>query len=419
MENRRIRIGIIGGGLAGASIANSLSRIPSIAIDVFEAAPEFSERGAAVGLALPSQRALQELLEDAKETLRKAQSVPIASSRFMLGSGPHAGTVVVDFGDAEKFGAPELIVHRASLLRELLAPLPESILHPNKKMISIVKTDAGVKVYFADGTDYEFDAVIGADGVFGTVRDHVLADEAKQYSASPAGFWDCRVLVPFEKAKAVLGEDLFKLDRQYGWAGDGAFLLHDVLENGTVVHCVISAVEHESPPDRKHKLTREFLNKTLANWLDGPIASGIIDLVLEQDDPRGYSEWEHKATPTYARGRVCIMGDAAHASTPFQAAGAGQAFEDGMILSALLGHISSPDDIEAAFKVYDEVRRPRCQRVIDSSRGTGLIMCGRSEAGLDPEKILQAVAPRWDFLNLDLKSYVQEAVQKLDERLGA
>lgn len=140
---------------------------------------------------------------------------------------------------------------------------------------------------------------------------------------------------------------------------------------------------------------------------------------MEQDDPRGYSEREHKATPTYARGRVCIMGDAAHASTPFQGAGAGQAFEDGMILSALLGHISSPDDIEVAFKVYDEIRRPRGQRVIDSSRGTGQIMCGRSEAGLDPGKIVQTVAPRWDFLNLDFKSYVQEAVQKLDERLRA
>lgn len=113
------------------------------------------------------------------------------------------------------------------------------------------------------------------------------------------------------------------------------------------------------------------------------------------------------------------MGDAAHASTPFQGAGAGQAFEDGMILSALLGHISSPDDIEVAFKIYDEIRRPRGQRVIDSSRGTGQIMCGRSEAGLDPGKIVQAVAPRWDFLNLDFKSYVQEAVQKLDERLRA
>uniref|UniRef100_A0A8H7K438 FAD-binding domain-containing protein n=1 Tax=Bionectria ochroleuca TaxID=29856 RepID=A0A8H7K438_BIOOC len=286
-------------------------------------------------------------------------------------------------------------------------------------MTSIVPSDTGVKVYFADGTDYEFDAVIGADGVFSTVRDLVLSDESKQYSASPAGFWDCRVLVPFEKAKMVLGEELFKLDRQYGWAGDGAFILHDVLENGTLVQCVISAVEDESPRDRKHLLTREFLNKILASWLDGPIASGIIDLVMEQDDPRGYSEREHKATPTYARGRVCIMGDAAHASTPFQGAGAGQAFEDGMILSALLGHISSPDDIEVAFKIYDEIRRPRGQRVIDSSRGTGQIMCGRSEAGLDPGKIVQAVAPRWDFLNLDFKSYVQEAVQKLDERLRA
>ena len=140
---------------------------------------------------------------------------------------------------------------------------------------------------------------------------------------------------------------------------------------------------------------------------------------MEQDDPRGYSQWEHKATPTYARGRVCIMGDAAHASTPWQGAGSGQAFEDGMILSALLGHISSPDEIDAAFKVYDAVRRPRGQRVIDSSRGTGEIMCGESEAGLDPGEIMQALAPRWGFLELDFKSYVQEAVRKLDERLRA
>ncbi|CAH0044706.1 unnamed protein product [Clonostachys solani] len=418
MERRRIRIGIIGGGLAGASIANSLSRLPHIAIDVFEAAPEFSERGAAVGLSPNSQLALQELLEDSREALKKAKSVPIASTRLMVGSGPNAGNLLMDLGDAAKED-PELIVHRASLLRELLAPLPESILHPNKKMTSIVSTDTGVKVFFADGTEYEFDAVIGADGVFSIVRDYVLSDKSKQYSASPAGFWDCRVLVPFEKAKKALGEDLFKLDRQYGWLGEGAFIMHDVLENGTLVQCVISGVEDEPPSDRKHTLTRDFLNKALANWLSGPIASGVIDLVMEQDDPRGYSQWEHKATPTYARGRVCIMGDAAHASTPWQGAGSGQAFEDGMILSALLSHISSPGDIEAVFKVYDAIRRPRGQRVIDSSRGTGEIMCGKSDAGLDPGKIMQALAPRWGFLELDFKSYVQEAVHKLDESLSA
>lgn len=184
----------------------------------------------------------------------------------------------MDFADMES--DPELIVHRASLLRELLAPLPEEILRPNKKLVSIVPdaNGAGVKVLFADGTESQFDAVIGADGVFSVVRDHVLDDADKRSSASPAGFWDCRVLVPFEKAKITLGEELFELDRQYGWLGDGAFIMHDVLENRTLVQCVISAIEKESPDDRKHILTKELLINTLGSWLNGPIANGVIDV---------------------------------------------------------------------------------------------------------------------------------------------
>lgn len=110
------------------------------------------------------------------------------------------------------------------------------------------------------------------------------------------------------------------------------------------------------------------------------------------------------------------MGDAAHASTPWQGAGAGQAFEDAMVLSALLGHSASPSDVEAAFKAYDELRRPRCQRVIDSSRGTGEILCGKNpDAGLKLEKLAQALAPRWAFLGLDHKTYIQEALTKFDK----
>lgn len=81
-----------------------------------------------------------------------------------------------------------------------------------------------------------------------------------------------------EKAKATLGEDLFELDRQYGWLGSGAFLLHDVLEDGKMVQVIVSAVEREPPKDRKRPLTRELLQTTLKDWMDGPIAQGVMDV---------------------------------------------------------------------------------------------------------------------------------------------
>lgn len=128
-----------------------------------------------------------------------------------------------------------------------------------------------------------------------------------------------------------------------------------------------------------------------------------------------YSQWEHKVTSTYANGGVCIAGDAAHATTPWQGAGTGQAFEDAMILGALLGEIKLPAEICYAFKAYDAVRKERCQQVIDSSRGTGLIMCGQNpDAGLDPEKIRDLLAPRWGFLyGIDLDTYKDEALIKM------
>lgn len=137
--------------------------------------------------------------------------------------------------------------------------------------------------------------------------------------------------------------------------------------------------------------------------------------MLDQPDPQAYSQWEHKSTSTFANGRVCIAGDAAHATTPWQGAGAGQAFEDALILGTLLGEVKHPSDIAQAFRAYSEVRRDRCQRVIDSSRGTGRIFCGQDpEAGLEPDKMMGLLAPRWGFISgIDFDAYRKEALARM------
>lgn len=148
----------------------------------------------------------------------------------------------------------------------------------------------------------------------------------------------------------------------------------------------------------------------LTRWCAG-------QLILDQPDPQAYSQWEHKSTSTFANGNVCIAGDAAHATTPWQGAGAGQAFEDALILGTLLGEINSPAGIAHAFQAYSHVRKERCQRVIDSSRGTGQIFCGQNpEAGLEPDKMMGLLAPRWGFIGgIDFDDYKKEALARMKE----
>jgi hypothetical protein len=115
--------------------------------------------------------------------------------------------------------------------------------------------------------------------MFSTVRGYVLQDAtAHNYAAKPAGFWDCRNLVPIEKAKSVLGEGYFYQNRQHSWIGDGGFMMHDIVEGGKLVHCVISGVETSPPSDRKSRLSKERLTNLFNGWLDGPIAPGMIEV---------------------------------------------------------------------------------------------------------------------------------------------
>lgn len=80
----------------------------------------------------------------------------------------------------------------------------------------------------------------------------------------------------------------------------------------------------------------------------------------------------HPDTPTYYKGQICLLGDSAHASSPSQAAGAGQGLEDALILSRLLGMVEIPRQIETVFKIYDSIRRPRAQGIVKGSLDVGV-----------------------------------------------
>ena len=170
-------------------------------------------------------------------------------------------------------------MNRAPLLQTLLSLLPGDILHAGKRVRYVEQTEIGVIVAFEDGTDAQFDAVIGADGIFSSVRNHVVGDEAERHAASPAGWWDTRHLVPFDKARAALGDESFRVDRQYAWLGDGAAMLHGIVENRTMVQCIIAVIDKSFSTDRKRPVTRQVLTDALPeSWSEGTVARGMVEV---------------------------------------------------------------------------------------------------------------------------------------------
>ncbi|TVY45272.1 6-methylsalicylic acid decarboxylase [Lachnellula subtilissima] len=92
--------------------------------------------------------------------------------------------------------------------------------------------------------------------------------------------------------------------------------------------------------------------------------SSTVNFQRLMENPDVWALFDHPPAPNYYKGRLAILGDAAHASTPHQGAGADQAIEDAYILTHLLGKVNSLEDIEDAFRAYDHVRRPRTQKVV-------------------------------------------------------
>jgi salicylate hydroxylase len=83
-ESRKIQVAISGGGLVGAAIALALYKQPYIELNVYESAPEFSEKGLAIGMAINAQRALSKLVPDVDEMFQRAGAITMNSTRIML-----------------------------------------------------------------------------------------------------------------------------------------------------------------------------------------------------------------------------------------------------------------------------------------------------------------------------------------------
>lgn len=225
----------------------------------------------------------------------------------------------------------------------------------------------GVTVTFSDGTFTRVSALIACDGIKSLCRKIVLGQDSLEAEPVFAGEYAYRTLLDRSLANEILTPELAGNGNIY--CGKGAYIITYPVDKGKLVNVVAIKRKADSVWDEEEWLApcpRETMLQDFEEWGDP-----LRKLVSEITDTKQWALFDAPDASTFCSGRVCLVGDAAHASTPNQGAGAGMAFEDAYVLSTLLGRVGATENIRDVFLAFDAVRRPRTQRLVSTSRSAG------------------------------------------------
>ena len=372
-QQKHFNIAIVGGGIAGLTLAIGLLRY-NVPFRIYEAAVAFSEVGAGVAFSPNALRAMELLDPRIRAGFEKRATNNACADKCDTWFEHRFGMDITGRGKAgEKFyeskvGAAQGALHRAAFLDELVALMPKEVVSFNKKLYDIEETEAGVCLRFEDGSYAEASAVIGCDGVKSRVRRILLGEQDEAAYPQFTKKYAYRGLIPMNEAAAALGDDLARNSQM--WHGHHGHLIAVPVGKGEFLNIVAYRTKHNGKwederwvvPSSKENMLQDF-----EAW--GDQVKSILGLVKQPDL---WALFDYPPAKTYYRGRtIAILGDAAHASTPHQASGAGMAVEDAYVLSTLLGSIDGSSKIEAAFYAYDSIRRGRTQKFVTTSRVAG------------------------------------------------
>jgi salicylate hydroxylase len=351
MVETRPKVVVIGGGIGGLFAANAMIA-QGIAASVYEQAPNLGEVGAGVFLTPNSVRQLQRVGLGPAVEARGARVGP-GSHYFRHDGTPIAPVQVTDSsGWNATFG-----MHRADLVEMLAAGLPREVVHTGHRCTGFEQTDEGARVAFANGAVVEGDLVIAADGIHSELRHYVTPPSHPVFSGS----------VAYRGVIAHARVPHWPTERWQMWLGKGKHFLTFPLRGAELINYVgfvpadQEMKESWSAPGDPEVLRREF-----AGW-DPRIGS----LLSQIQTTFRWALYDRDPLPTWSRGRLTLLGDAAHPMLPHLGQGANQSIEDGMALATILAR-ASRETAPAALLVYERLRRERVAQVQRGARENGL-----------------------------------------------
>ena len=309
-------------------------------------------------------------------------------------------------------------VHRAHFLDELVKLIPEGRATFGKKVEDVVELGEGqgVRLQFADGTMATASVVVGTDGIKSQIRPIVIGKEHPAAKAGFTGKYAYRGLIPMGKAAGLLGDERARNSQMY--LGQNGHILTFPIEKRKTMNVVAFRTEPTGKWTNEQwvlPMDRSKMEDDFRDWGTDP--KSILSLM---EKPNLWALFDHPPAPTYYKGRICLSGDSAHASTPHQGAGAGVALEDAYILSNVLHRVKqgTDEEIAAAFDAYDAMRREHSQKLVTTSRAVSEIYEFQS-MGNKKEDIAGTLSGWYNWIwNHDLEKDLKEAFQMMDARLS-
>ena len=348
MSARALRVAIVGGGIGGVAAAVALIR-RGIEVKLYEQAPALAEVGAGVAIQPNGVRMLRRLgLGDSVARLGARWVDP----QFRRPDGAFAASMwPPELASAIEFYG----FHRADLLSLFVDRLPAGVVHTGHTCIGFEQSEDEAVVAFANGARAAADVVVGADGIHSALQQYVVAPSPPIFSGSVAS----RGLIAAASVSWPKGA-------MRNWLGAGQHFLVFPVRGGELINYVgfVSTDERTkelwSAPGDPADLARAF-----AGW--DPLVGAIIARI---ETTFRWGLYDREPLTTWTRGRLTLLGDAAHPMLPHAGQGANQAIEDAVALAAALARADRAS-APRALKIYERLRREHTAGVQLKSRSNG------------------------------------------------
>ena len=342
---------IVGGGIAGLTLAAALHR-QGFEVSLIERNPTWQTLGAGMAIQPNAMRALRALELDGA----------VADRGMVLhrwGFCDQLGELLceIDLEDFWNGVGPFIGIERAMLQQALLIGVSALPCRLGLSVIALQQDDDGVSICFSDGSSGRYDLVVGADGISSSIRG--LAFRANPPTGVGHVAW--RSVVPMRPTKLT--------DLRF-FFGDRCFFGLCPVGGGHTYGFghVAEPHFHDDVRGRLARLRRRF------DGFAEPVQQFLAALACDEQVHCSTVEWVDQEE--WHRGRVVLVGDAAHASSPMMGQGGGMAVEDAYVLAVCL---RSADTMESALARYVTRRKPRVRWVQQESLAVSQIIGMPSE----------------------------------------
>jgi 2-polyprenyl-6-methoxyphenol hydroxylase-like FAD-dependent oxidoreductase len=350
----RVRAIVIGAGIGGLSAANAVRRA-GIDVAVFERMPELKEVGSGLTLWVNAMRGLAKFDAEAPIRARGAEVHSIENRR----ADGHAYKTLPIAKIAEKYGTHSVSIHRGELQSGLAELLPDGVVHVNSQCTGFEQDATGVTVRFADGREERADVLIGADGIGSIVRTQLFGKPEPRYSGYTC--WRSAVHIDHPRLEPTVYTQLYGRGSNFGIfpIGDGYWSWY-----GTRM------TEAGGGAGGTGAVWKQQALEQFRDWYE------TVPAVIEATDEQAFVRQDIsdlKPIQEWGKGRVALLGDAAHATTPALGQGGCMAIEDSVVLAR---ELSSNGDVGAALRRYVEARRDRANGIVRTARRQGYLYHG-------------------------------------------